>query len=87
MMKRVRRRLGQLEDRTRAEREEYEETLRRKMLERMSDEELETYDTAVRRAIEAGEFAEEDRPILVRVDDLYEEVRIELEEQNRETRG
>ena len=40
---------------------------------RLTDEELELYDRALKRALEEG-FAEEDRPILERVERLYEEV-------------
>ena len=40
---------------------------------RLTDEELELYDRALKRALEEG-FAGEDRPILERVERLYEEV-------------
>ena len=40
---------------------------------RLTDEELEHYERALNRALEEG-FAEEDRPILERVERLYEEV-------------
>ena len=39
----------------------------------LADEELERYDRALERALEEG-FTEEDRPILERVQRLYEEV-------------
>ena len=37
-------------------------------------EELGAYDAALSRVLEAGEFAEEDQPILECVEQLYEEV-------------
>ncbi|MDP8951522.1 MAG: hypothetical protein M3N18_04650 [Actinomycetota bacterium] len=43
-------------------------------LRRMTDEELKTCAAALRRASEAGTFSEEDRPILERAEELYEEV-------------
>jgi len=45
----------------------------RDVLRRLTDEELERYDLALKRALEKG-FAEEDRPILERVQRLYKEV-------------
>jgi len=44
---------------------------------RLTDGELEGYDRALKRALEER-FAEEDRPILERVERLYEEVTTEL---------
>ena len=44
---------------------------------RLTDEELERYERALDRALEEG-FAEEDGPILERVERLYEEVANEL---------
>jgi hypothetical protein len=54
-------------------RREAEEAVGRKVLRRLTDEELECYIRALKRALEKG-FAEEDRPILERVQRLYEEV-------------
>ena len=67
-------RLRRLEIITRTSWEEYEEALSRKVLKRMSDEELKAYDAALKRAVEAGGFTEEDAPILKRSKELYEEV-------------
>jgi hypothetical protein len=44
-----------------------------KVMRRLTDEELERYEQALDRALEEG-FAEEDWPILERVQRLYEEV-------------
>jgi hypothetical protein len=44
------------------------------VMQRLTDEELERHDGALSRVLESGEFAEEDRPILQRVERLYEEV-------------
>jgi hypothetical protein len=44
----------------------------------LTDEELERYDQALERALEEERFAEEDRPILERVQRLHEEVADEL---------
>ena len=44
------------------------------MLGRLTDEELERYDRALKRALEEEGFAKEDRHILERVQRLYEEV-------------
>jgi hypothetical protein len=41
---------------------------------RLTDEELERFDRALERALEEEGFAEEDRPILERIQRLYEEV-------------
>ena len=43
------------------------------MMRCLTDEELERFEQALERALEEG-FAEEDRPILERVERLYEEV-------------
>ena len=45
-----------------------------KLIERLTYEELDAYEEALSRVLESGEFAEEDRPILQRVERLYEEV-------------
>ena len=45
----------------------------RDVLRRLTDEELERYDLALKRALEKG-FAEEDRPILEGIERLCEEV-------------
>jgi hypothetical protein len=44
------------------------------VMRRLTYEELERYEGALSRTLESGEFAEEDRPILQRVQRLYEEV-------------
>ena len=67
------RRLRQLEIHADTLRREDEEVVGREVLRRLTDEELERYDRALKRALEEG-FAEEDRPILERVQRLYEEV-------------
>jgi hypothetical protein len=73
-------RLGRLEARVDAAREEDRAAVSREVLRRMTDEELRAYEAAPRRAKEAvGEFTEEDRPILERAEELYEEVGRELE--------
>ena len=62
--------------------EAHHETLRRKdedavsweVIGRLSYEELSAYDAALGRVLESGESAEGDRPILERVQQLYEEV-------------
>jgi hypothetical protein len=41
---------------------------------RLIDEELERYEGALSRTLESGEFAEEDQPILQRIERLNEEV-------------
>jgi hypothetical protein len=45
---------------------EDEETVSREVMRRLTDEELERYDRALKRALEEEGFAEEDRPILTR---------------------
>ena len=67
------RRLQQLETYASTLRREDEEAVGREVLHRLTDEELERYDLALKRALEEG-FAEEDRPILERVQRLYEQV-------------
>ena len=67
------RRLRQLEIHADALRREDAEAVGSEVLRRLTDEELERYDRALKRALEEG-FAEEDRPILERVQRLYEEV-------------
>ena len=67
------RRLRQLETHAATLRREDEEAIIKEVLSRLTDEELERYDRALKRALEEG-FAEEDRPILERVQRLYEEV-------------
>ena len=47
------------------------------MTRRLTDEEFERCDRALKRAVEKG-FAEEDRPILERVQRLYKQVADEL---------
>ena len=44
------------------------------VMRRLTDEELERYEEAFSRVLESGDFAEEDRSILERVEWLYEEV-------------
>ena len=44
------------------------------MLRRLIDEELKRFDRALERALKEEGFAEEDRPILERVERLYKEV-------------
>jgi hypothetical protein len=44
------------------------------VMRRLTDGVLGRYDGALSRALELGEFAEEDRSILERVEQLYEEV-------------
>ena len=68
------RRLRQLETHADTSRREDEAAVGREVMRRLTDEELERYDGALSRALELGEFAEEDRPILKRVQRLYEEV-------------
>ena len=67
------RRLQQLETHAATLRQEDAEAIDREVLRRLTDEELERYERALKRALEEG-FAEEDRPILERVQRLYEEV-------------
>jgi hypothetical protein len=67
------RRLRQLEIHADTLRREDEEAVGREVMRRLTDEELELYDRALNRALKEG-FAEEDRPILKRVEQLYEEV-------------
>jgi len=67
------RRLQQLETQAATVRREDEEAVGREVMRRLTDEELERYELALKRALEEG-FAEEDRPILERVQRLYEEV-------------
>jgi hypothetical protein len=72
-------RLVRLEARTNASRKNEEAALRQEVLRRMTDEELRTYEAALRRAVDAGGFTEEDQPILKRAAELYEEVCREFE--------
>ena len=72
------RRLRQLETHAATVRREDEEAVVREVLRRLTDEELDAYEEALRRALESGEFAEQDRPILERVERLYEQVADEL---------
>ena len=75
-------RLKRLEVSAKTSREDYGAALSREVLRRMSDEELRSYDAALRRAVKAeGEFSEQDWPILRRAEELYGEVRNELETQ------
>ena len=71
------RRLQQLESHAHTSRQEDEAAVIREVMRRLTDEELERYERALDRALEEG-FAEEDRPILERVERLYEEVANEL---------
>lgn len=71
----ARRRLERLEVSAKTSREDRKASESREMLKRMTYEELKTYEAALRRAREVGGFAEEDRPILERAEELYEEVR------------
>lgn len=73
----VSRRLERLEDSAKTSREERKEAESREVLKRMTDEELRTYEAALRRARETGGFVEEDRLILERVEELREELRNE----------
>ena len=73
MVANLERRLRQLETHAATVRREAEEAVGRKVLRRLTDEELERFDRALERALEEG-FAEEDRPILERVERLFEEV-------------
>jgi hypothetical protein len=66
-------RLQQLETHADTLRREDEDAVGRKVMRRLTDEELEWYERALTRALEEG-FAEEDRPILERIQRLYEEV-------------
>ena len=68
------RRLRQLETHADTSRREDEAAVVREVMRRLTDEELECYEQALNRALQEG-FAEEDRPILERVERLYEEVR------------
>jgi hypothetical protein len=72
------RRLQQLETHAATIRREDEAVVGREVMRRLTDEELDTYEEALRRALESGEFAEENRPILERVQRLYEEVANEV---------
>ncbi len=76
-MGRLERRLSRLEDGAKTSREEQGEADSRQVMRRMTDEELRSYVAALRRAVEAGGFTEEDRPILERAEELYGEVRNE----------
>ena len=72
------RRLRQLEAHAATLRQEDAEAIGQEVLHRLTDEELERYERALKRALEEKEFAEEDRPILERVQQLYEQVADEL---------
>ena len=61
------------EDRLAAADEEVRDALQRKVLERMSVEELEACDQALERLLDTGKPAEEDWWIFARVDRLYQE--------------
>jgi hypothetical protein len=77
----MRRRLERLEARARVPEQdsEREKAVHCEVLSRMSDSELEDYEAALQRCIDAaGVFAEEDGPILERVEALYEEAEREL---------
>ena len=67
------RRLRQLETHADTSRREDEVAVGGEVMRRLTDEELGRYERALNRALEEG-FAEEDRPILERVEWLYEEV-------------
>lgn len=68
------RRLRQLETHAATlRREEDGEAISREVLGRLTDEELKRFDQALERALEEG-VAEEDGPVLERVQRLYEEV-------------
>jgi hypothetical protein len=77
----VSRRLERLEEHARSSREEAEERTRsaesREVLRRLSDPELEAYVGALRRLNAESAPLDEDRTILDRVTQLYEEVRHE----------
>jgi hypothetical protein len=77
----VSRRLERLEERARSSREEAEERTRsaesREVLRRLSDPELEAYVGALLRLNAESAPLDEDRAILDRVTQLYEEVRHE----------
>ncbi len=68
------RRLRQLEIQADTLRREDEEAVGREVMRRLTVEELKRYERALTRALEEEGFAEEDRPILERVQRLYEEV-------------
>ena len=72
------RRLRQLETHAdTSSRREDEAAIGGEVMRRLTDEELERYERALDRALEEG-FAEEDRPILERVERLYEEMSCEF---------
>jgi hypothetical protein len=75
----VSRRLERLEERARSSHEEAEERTRsaenREVLRRMTDDELSAYLSALRRLRAESALLVEDRAILDRVTQLYEEVR------------
>jgi hypothetical protein len=73
----VRRRLEDLEARSRASREAEEVALIRQVMRRLTDDELRTYAATLKRMM-AGEVGEEAQaPILERVQEVREEVRHE----------
>ena len=67
-------RLRQLETHADISRQEDEAVGGREVMRRLTLEELKRYDQALERALEEEGFAEEDWPILERVQRLYEEV-------------
>ena len=72
------RRLQQLETYAATMRREDEEAVGREVMRRLTDEELEWYERALKRALGEEGYAAEDRPILERVQQLYEQVADEL---------
>ena len=67
------RHLRQLEAHADTSQQKDEAAVGGEVMRRITDEELERYERALDRALQEG-FAEEDRPILERVERLYEEV-------------
>ncbi len=72
-MESLERRLQQLEYYAATVQREDEDAVGREIMRRLTDEELERYIRALERVLEEG-FTEEDRPILERVERLFEEV-------------
>jgi len=68
------RRLQQLETHAHTSRREDEAAVDREVMRRLTLEELTRYERVLERALEEEGFVEEDRPILERVEQLYEEV-------------